>query len=71
MMYYKLKPGESTKRDVEQFLGQPLKKVSETLFEYNKPRNESENYQLFVQYEKDTAIVEQIALVVRQSEVEG
>jgi hypothetical protein len=63
-MYYKLKPGESTKRDVEQFLGQPLKKVSETLFEY-KPRNETENYQLFVQYEKDTAIVEQIALVFR------
>lgn len=29
MMYYKLKPGESTKRHVEQFLGQPLKKVSE------------------------------------------
>jgi hypothetical protein len=64
-MYYKLKPGESTKRDVEQFLGQPLKKVSETLFEY-KPRNENENYQLFVQYEKDTAIVEQIALVFRE-----
>jgi hypothetical protein len=66
MMYYKLKPGESTKRQVEQFLGQPLKKVSETLFEYNKPRNERENYQLFVQYEKDTAIVEQIALVFRE-----
>jgi hypothetical protein len=65
MMYYKLTPGESNKREVEQFLGQPLKKVSETLFEY-KPRNESENYQLFIQYEKDTAIVEQIALVFRQ-----
>jgi hypothetical protein len=67
MMYYKLKPGESTKREVEQFLGQPLKKVSETLFEY-KPRNERENYQLFVQYEKDTAIVEQIALVFRETQ---
>src|SRR5260221_6919422 len=65
MRYYKLKPGESTKQHVEQFLGQPLKKVSETLFEY-KPRNESENYQLYVQYEKDTAIVEQIALVFRE-----
>lgn len=65
MMYYRLKPGESNKREVEQFLGQPLKKVSETLFEY-KPRNERENYQLFVQYEKDTGIVEQIALVFRE-----
>jgi hypothetical protein len=67
MMYYRLKPGESTTRDVELFLGQPLKKVSETLREY-KPRNERENYQVFVQYEKDTGIVEQIALVFRKAQ---
>lgn len=67
MMYGHLTPGESNKREVEQFLGQPLKKVSETLFEY-KPRDESENYQLFVQYEKDTAIVEQIAFVFREKQ---
>ena len=65
MMYYRIKPGESTKRDVEQFLGQPLKNISQTLLEY-KPRNERENYQVFVQYEKDTGIVEQIALVFRE-----
>jgi hypothetical protein len=65
MTYQKLKPGESKRREVDEFLGQPLSKATETLFEY-KPHFESEKYQIFIQYEKETSIVEQIALVFDQ-----
>jgi hypothetical protein len=53
--------GESTKREVERSLGPPLIKVSEVLFEY-KPHWEYAKHRLYVQYEKDTFIVERFEM---------
>src|ERR1700694_4617913 len=63
--YFTLIPGQSTKKEVEKLLGQPLKTVSETLFEYEPARsdpsakivirtgpNTDPTYRLYIQYRK-------------------
>ena len=64
-----LTPGQSTKDDVEKVLGQPINKLSETLYEYQpleyndvyntKPRTAK----IFVQYSKGSFVMDRIEWV--------
>lgn len=60
--YKGLTPGTSTRADVERVLGHPVKEVSETLIEYG-PQNLTGK--IFVQYRKDSAVVERIEMLCR------
>src|SRR6185369_3624612 len=59
-----LVPGQSTKQDAERVLGQPVEKVSETLYEYRyAPKDENDWYgrsctKVFVQYRPQSPVVE-------------
>jgi len=55
-----LTPGKSTRADVEIVLGQPVREVSQTLSEY---KSEKESEQIFVQYRRDSSVVERIEAV--------
>jgi hypothetical protein len=55
--YKGLTPGKSTRLDLEQVLGRPLRELSETLVEYKSDRP---TQQVFVQYGRDTGVVVRI-----------
>ena len=57
-VYKGLKPGQSTRSDVERALGQPVRQISERLFEYSK-----EGKQVYVQYSKESPTAIRIQLV--------
>src|ERR1700716_3084346 len=68
--YKGLTPGKSTRADVERVLGQPVNTVSETLVEYAPPSNpDPARYRVkakvYVQYRKNSAIVERIAVLMK------
>lgn len=52
-----LKPGKSTRAQVERILGQPVRELSETLAEYKTGK---ETEKIFVQYQQDSSVVERI-----------
>ena len=52
-----LTPGKSTRAEVARALGQPLPKVSLTLSEY---KSNKKTEQIFVQYRRDSEVVERI-----------
>ena len=52
-----LTPGKSTKADVERVLGQAVRALSDTLSEY---KSDKETEQIFVQYGRDSGVVERI-----------
>lgn len=55
--YLGLKPGLSTRDDVAKALGQPVNKVSETMFEYNPQK---ETGKIYVEYRKGSPVVDRI-----------
>ena len=57
-----LTPGQSTRAEVERVLGQPVKKVSETLIEY---RPQPMTSKVYVQYRKDAAVIERIEVLCK------
>jgi TonB family protein len=60
--YKGLTPGRSTRADVERVLGRPVKELSETLIEY---RAQPLTGKIYVQYRKDSSVVERIEMLCR------
>ena len=60
--YKGLTPGKSTRAEAERVLGQPIKKVSETLIEY---RPQPLTSKVYVQYRKDSPVIERIEVFCR------
>lgn len=60
--YKDLTPGKSTRSDVDRVLGQPVKQISQTLFEYRP--NQPTQSKIYFQYRKDSAIVERIEILL-------
>src|SRR5712664_585372 len=62
-----LTPGKATRSDVERMLGQPVNKLSETLYEYAPPEVKTYHQiscgQIFVQYRKQSRVVERIEVL--------
>ena len=52
--FMQLRPGTSTRSDAERVLGQPVKRLSETFFEY---RPQQSRQKVFVQYGRGSAII--------------
>jgi hypothetical protein len=66
--FHGLTPGWSTRADVERLLGQPIKEHSSTLVEYH-PLQESRARgvtKVYVQYRKDSSVVERIESLLVQ-----
>ena len=57
-----LTPGKSTRADAERVLGQPVKKVSETLIEY---RPQPLTSKVYVQYRQGSPVIERIEVLCR------
>ncbi|CAN5582877.1 hypothetical protein BH20ACI3_BH20ACI3_38070 [soil metagenome] len=59
-----LTAGTSTRADAERVLGQPVKKISETLYEYAPQKVKTNRQincgQIYVQYRKQSAVIERI-----------
>jgi hypothetical protein len=62
-----LVPGQSTRTDVERVLGQPMDKLSETLYQYQYTAPQNDWYrscaQVYVQYRQESPVVERIELL--------
>lgn len=58
--FKELQPGRSTRAEVEKVLGPPLNEVSPTLLEY---KSDKESEKIFVQYRRDSSVVERIEAV--------
>ena len=62
--YDGLMPGRSTRADVERVLGQPIRRISETLLEYPPPAVWRQQVsQIFIQYRKNSFIIERIEIL--------
>ena len=60
---YELTPGSSTKSNVDFKLGQPVKQVSDTMFEYSPPSGKQEVLKIYVQYGKDSPVADRIEVL--------
>src|SRR2546421_12267818 len=60
--FKRLTPGTSTRAEVERVLGQPVKKVSETLIEY---RPQPLTGKIYVQYRQGSTVVERIEILCK------
>ncbi|MGQ0762036.1 MAG: hypothetical protein ACT4OT_08470 [Acidobacteriota bacterium] len=58
--FMQLTPGVSTRGDAERVLGQPVSKMSETLFEYSAQRNQQKVY---IQYHQESAVIDRIEAI--------
>ena len=58
--FMQLTPGKSSRTDATQALGQPVTKVSETLFEY-RPRETGQK--LYIQYRSESELIDRVEVV--------
>jgi hypothetical protein len=63
--FKRLQPGRGTRSDVERILGQSIRKVSETLSEY---KSSKKTEMIFVQYRKDSDVIERIELAYLETQ---